>query len=387
MTTQAWTVQSRANAPVADVHIPFTAPLLAGVRGRRQRDGLEFILPNPSGGRGTYVVSWAQAAGLAAPTLHDTVLAKRLHDIQSLTPAAVRGVARTVAAEGYAGRDAAEAASRSQTKIEAETLRLWAMFLLALIQRSEVPGPEQGRILAGLGNAGPGVVTDGFVAAAGRVGWEPAALSDALGQLSGAFLPIGGKGRAHRLLGLMEALHPALLSEQTQHAQDAALSPALLARTTNGVSQWLGPATAALDEATRALADPAALLVRWRTDPAGALGAARHVEETLDGWDRICLLWLDADTLSARLRLLPEIGLLVRLAGAATAGDADAASAGKAPGTAGGQPGAPDAATAQAQAQAARQEREPARGAPAPGLVERNERIRARELALEHGDG
>ncbi len=384
MTTQAWMVQSRANVPVADVHIPFTGPLLSGVRGRRQRTGLEFILPNPSGGRGTYVVSWSQAAGLAAPTLHDTILAKRLHDMPSLTPAAVRNVARLVAAEGYVGREAAEAAIRSQTKIEAETLRLWAMFLLALIQQSGIPSLEQGRILAGLGNAGPGVVTDGFVAAAGRLGWEPSALSDALGQLSTAFLPMGAKGQARRLLGLMQALHPALLAEQTQHAQDTALSPALLARTINGVSHGLGLATASLDEAARALADPAALLVRWRTDPAGALAAARHVEETLDGWDRICLLWLDADTLSARLGLLPEIGLLVRLASAVTAGDADTAPAGRGNG-AQGQPGVPDAAASQAQT--ARQEREPPRGAPAPGLVERNERIRARELTLEHSDG
>ena len=387
MTTQAWTVQSRATAPVAAAHIPFTAPQLAGARGRRQRNGIEFILPNPSGGRGTYVVSWAQAVGLAAPTLHDTVLAKRLQEMQSLTPAAVRNVARGVAVEGYAGREAAEAATRSQTKIEAQTLRLWATFLLALIQRSPIPGPEQGRILASLGNAGPGIVTDGFIAAAGRLGWEPPALSDALDQLSVTFLPIGAQGRAHRLLGLMNALHPALLAEQAQHAQDAAPSPALLARTINGVSHWLGLATATLDEAARALADPAVLLARWRTDPAGALGAARQVEETLDGWDRICLLWLDADTLSARLRLVPEIGLLVRLATAGAAGDADTVPAGK--GTVPGQPGASDAAAAQAQA--ARLEREPTCSAPGPGLgpglVERNERIRASEIALEHGDG
>lgn len=384
MTTQNWTVQSRAAVPVADVHVPFTAPLLAGVRGRRQRGGLEFILPNPSGGRGTYVVSWPQTAGLAAPTLHDTVLARRLHELPVLGPTAVRNAARAVAAEGYAGREAAEAAMRAQTKIEAESLRLWAMFLLALIQRSDIPVGEQGRILAGLGNAGPGIVTDGFVAGANRLGWEPAALSDALDQLSAAFLSVAAKGRAHRLLGLMGALHQALLAEQVQHAQDAAASPALLARTIGSVSHRLGLATTALDEAARALDDPAVLLGRWRSDPAGALGAARHVEETLDGWDRICLLWLDADTLSTRLRLLPEIGLLVRLATVPAAGEADAAVAGKGAG-ASGQVGASDAAAAQAQA--ARQEPEPARSAAASGLVERNERIRMQELALEHGDG
>ncbi len=384
MTTQAWTVQSRAAVPVADVHIPFTAPLLAGVRGRRQRGGLEFILPNPSGGRGTYVVSWPQTAGLAAPTLHDTVLARRLHDIPVFAPAAVRNAARAVAAEGYAGREAAEAATRAQTKIEAESLRLWAMFLLALIQRSDIPVPEQGRVLAGLGNAGPGIVTDGFVAGAKRLGWEPGALSDALDQLSTAFLPVAAKERAHRLLGLMDALHRALLAEQTEHAQDAATSPALLSRTISSVSHALGLATAMLDDAARALADPATLLNRWRSDPAGALGTARHVEETLDGWDRICLLWLDADTLSARLRLLPGIGLLVRLAGVPATGEVDMGSAGKGTG-ASAQPGASDVAAAQAQA--AHQEPDQARSAATSGLVERNERIRARELALEHGDG
>jgi hypothetical protein len=385
MTNQAWNARSRPAGPIAGPHLPFTAPLLAGARGRLQKRTLDFILPNPSGGRGAYVVSWAQAAGLASPTLHDTVLAKRLHDLPALTPPAVRNLARAVAAEGYAGRAAAEAANRAQAKIEAEMLRLWSRFLLALIQKSDVPPSEQGRMLAGLGSAGPGVVTEGFVAAARRLGWEPAMLSDALDQLSAAYLPVIPSGRAERLLALLATVHPAMLTEQAHHAHDPALSLALLTRTTGSIAHWLGRAQGAFGDATRALSDPAALLGRWRCDPAAALADAHLVEEVFDGWERICLLWLDADTLSTRLRRLPEIGLLVRLASASLAGEAEGTSPA---GTAGAPvPDSVPGSGTQGTGQSARSEPDMVRDAPSSNLVERNERVRARELALEHGDG
>ena len=370
MTSQAWA--PRIAAAASGTHIPFTAPLLAGARGRLLRRSLDFILPNPSGGRGTYVVTWAQASALAAPTLHDTVLARRLHEMTSLTPPAVRRAARAVAAEGYAGREAADAASRAQTRIEAERLRLWAKFLRALIQHSDLPIGEQGRILAGLGTAGPGIVTDGFVAVAQLLGWKPAVLAEALDQLSDAYLAAAPGGRAERLMAMLAAMHPALMAEQAQTARTAqdGLSPALLARTVGSIGHWLVHAQAILDEAARALADAAGLLDRWRLDPVAATEAVRAVEEALDGWDRICLLWTEADTLSARLGLLPEIGLLVRLA-SSPAGETEAVAAS--------QPGAPEPVQARPIPEGARKA--------APNLVQRNERIRACELALEHGDG
>lgn len=75
------------------VHLPFIAPTLCGVRVRSNRRELEFILPNPSGGRGVYVAAWGVVSGFAEPTLHDTLLVGRLSGRDTIGPADVRQAA------------------------------------------------------------------------------------------------------------------------------------------------------------------------------------------------------------------------------------------------------------------------------------------------------
>lgn len=372
VTAQSWIAADKAMAPERGVHVPFTAPLLCGARGRSSTRGIDYILPNPSGGRGTYVAAWRIVSELAAPTLHDMLLARRLHALPALTPAGLRAAARAVAAEGYAGRAAAAAAVRAQSAIEAETLRCWAMLLMALIRGSDIPEREHARALAGLGAAGPGQVTDGFTRLALRLGWEPALLSDGLGQVAAQLVPLAPGGRHRRLLAMLREVRVSLGEEQAQQARQQTRLAAALDRTVRSIGRCVNQAEQLLD---RHLAqnDPAALLGRWQADPVAALAPAASLQALLDGWDRICLLWLDATTLSARINILPEIALLVRLA--ASAGDA-AEPPEVVPSRLPDKPDAPQALPP-----------EPAAANPPPALIERNERIRALELALDHDGG
>ena len=381
--TQGWSTASRAAVLATGVHLPFTAPLLTGTRGRLRGRTIDFILPNPSGGRGAYVAVWSMVKDLAGPTVHDTILSRRLPSLTSLTPAAVRGLSRAVAAEGYAGRAATTAAIRAQTAIDAEALRLWAMLLMALIRSSTIPSIEHTKVLASLGSAGPGQITDGFVSVAQRLGWKPAQLAEGLQQVSAALVPVAEHGRMRRLLTKLGSMQTALADEHQQQLNMAARPTAALLRTIQSVGQCLVKANTLLSAATLALDDPSALLERWRLDPVTAMTPVVALEELLDGWDRICLLWLDAATLSARIDVLPEIALLVRLA--AETNPVGAADPVARPASASG-PGAdkPDAATvdrtlATSEAQA--------RESPPAVIVERNERIRALELGLDGGNG
>lgn len=364
MTTQAWTTPDRGSVAAPGTHVPFTAPLLAGARVRLRAGAVDYILPNPAGGRGTYVAPWRMASDIAAPTLHDSVLAKRIEALPDLTPASVRTAALALATEGYAGRSAVEAALQAQAAIRAETLRLWASLLLALIRHSAIPSKEQTMALAELGNAGPGVMTSGFAKVAVRLGWDPAALSAALEQLSASFVPLAAAGRIRRLLRLLGTVHAAMQAEQAQQAREATPQSKLLERSASRIEQCRTRADTEASVAAASLAEPVALVARWRAAPAEALSPMTAVEEILDGWDRVCALWLDATSLSAQIDRLPEIGLLTRIAGPPATADAPGQAAASA--TVGGFNAVPAAAAS---------------------LVERNERVRARELAMEYADG
>src|ERR1700712_2978629 len=82
------------------VAVPFTTPLLAGTRGRpADKGGLELVIPNPSGGRGVYIMGWTSITALCSPTLHDRLLNDRIATLKHVTPATIRRIARELSAE------------------------------------------------------------------------------------------------------------------------------------------------------------------------------------------------------------------------------------------------------------------------------------------------
>src|SRR5487761_2683842 len=82
------------------VALPFTTPALANTRGRPgERGGFEMIVPNPSGGRGVYIIGWDGVRQFCRPTVHDTRLAARLAVLPAVTQRGERG-AQAGAASG-----------------------------------------------------------------------------------------------------------------------------------------------------------------------------------------------------------------------------------------------------------------------------------------------
>ena len=364
------------------MHLPFTAPLLGGARGRLRDRTVDYVLPSLSGGRGAYVALWSMVSDFAAPTLHDTVLSQRLAGLPVLTPNTVRAAARAVACEGYAGRAAAAAGAMSKAATDAEALRLWASFLMAMVRRGEVAALDHPICADAATGVIPSQVAEGFGPLAHTLGWEPALLSSALEQLSSAFVPIAlgtaGKtapGRVRSLLTLLHRLHAGLREEQAHLTmQNLAAIVGIIGR----LEQCLAQAESLLGAATVALSEPAALADRWRKNPAAALAPMTALETVLDGWDRICLLWLDAPSLSARVGMIRELARLASIAGlAAPAAQGTPPTTGPStPVKPTGPAGPPEQAVGGA-----------GLAEPPSSLIERNERVRASELGLDNVDG
>ena len=341
------------------VHLPFLAPMLCGVRVRGSRRGLEFILPNPSGGRGVYVAAWSVVTGFAAPCLHDTLLVGRLSGHGAIGPADVREAGWAVARDGHAGLEAAAAALRAQSALEAGSLRLRAQWLMTLATRGGFHGPAAASCLA----------RDGFNLLAARLGWRGPQLADALQTLSDRYasVSVGGSGpisartaaeggRWKRLLGLVQRLRLSMAEEQfSRHGLDALL----LARVIAAAERCIDEVGRRLPEMEAMLADPLPLLEACRDGQGGVAGWLQALEVAFDGWDRICLLWFDAATAAGRLALIPELAALARATGS---GDSWSP-----PGRQG-DPGEMEIGPGPEQQRL---------------LIERNERIRTQELLLD----
>src|SRR5580692_647584 len=117
------------------VALPFTTPLLGGARARLSYNrGIEIIVRNPAGGRGVYVMPLNAVTALCRPTLYDKVVSNRIAFLETVTPATVRAIGRTAAAEGLAG-EAAMQAARAAAKTDADDHRAVVHHLLASLIR------------------------------------------------------------------------------------------------------------------------------------------------------------------------------------------------------------------------------------------------------------
>ena len=331
--------------PDDGVHLPFLAPMLGAVRLRPGPHGLEFVLPNPSGGRGVYVAAWSVVAGFAAPNLHDTLLVGRLSGLDSIGPADVRQAARLVALDGHAGREAADAARQAQDALDIAALRLRAQLLMSLARHGGFNRPE---------DALSCMDRDGFNMLAAHLGWRGPQLAEALqdvsvhyasiavgaGQACGAQPPlrISGEierhetGRWGRLLSLVQKLRASLAEEQfSRGGTDAALLGRIIAAADHCIRQC----ALLLPEIGTMLANPLPLLDAWRVGSLRASSWLPGRPAAFDGWDRSGRLWFAARSPRLRQLLTPEIAALTRTSGGdgwlmagrepdPVAGDADA---------------------------------------------------------------
>jgi hypothetical protein len=299
------------------VAAPFTTPLLAGNRLRcSHRDGVEIVVPNPSGSRGVYVLHWPGVRALCSPTVHDTLLFQRCSRLTTIAPSRIRATALGVARQGYAGRDAAAAAEAAIAHDRSQALLTHFLLVSALVEQFD---PSGGTVTAAATtpqrrsdlDRRAGAVLHRIAPILGR---PPPSLAAALTALGTLFAPIGvsGADRDARIPRLLRCLDDAQAGLTAWLATDPAndiggLGHAVAA----ALKRACQSGTAALERTRSLLADPAALLRRWVRDRDEILAHAARCDWLLDGWERIGLLWSAATTTATRRATLLEMAPLV----------------------------------------------------------------------------
>lgn len=296
------------------VATPFTTPMLAGARLRNApHTGVELVVPNPSGGRGVYILDWSGVRALCAPTVHDTVLFHRLAGIGPLDPASVRDTALAVARDGHAGQAAIAAAEAAVAADTAQCRRVHFRLTAGLIEQAEPSGLKplpMAEHAADLDRRGSAVLHR----IAPMLNRSPQDLANALEAMGGVFAPAGvtAEDQDARIARVLPRMHDTRLAVMDWLDVNEDSDIGGLGRAIAGALQTAAGYGAAILAATRAgCRDGIALLRRWFADGAAVTAAARRADWVLDGWDWVCLLWLSAKTDEARRVALLEMALLV----------------------------------------------------------------------------
>ena len=119
------------------IAVPFTTPMLCSGRIRPGRRGkAEVLLPNPSGGRGLYVIDLGATPEVTSLTLHDRLLVERLLELAAPTPSEIRKAARQLALDGAAGRRASREADAAATADATVGLMIQLHLVTRLLQEA-----------------------------------------------------------------------------------------------------------------------------------------------------------------------------------------------------------------------------------------------------------
>jgi hypothetical protein len=295
------------------VAVPFTTPRLGGTRARQtDTDGVELVIPNPSGGRGVYIMPWKAIRNWCTPTLHDAVLNDRIAAMDDLTPAAVRRVGLAIAADGLAGEQACEAAHAAMVAERNDTVATHHRLLVTLMEqvRSRLSAPD----FAALPEK-PNLMAQTRLAAewiSPRLGQTPSWTISALDAIAEVLLnvgtdPAGTAARLPRILSMLHQVRAAIFLWNSKQRDDdytdyASMVCAMIDLTLSLASATLGQAQALTD-------DMVDLLRKWAADPPAISALAMRPEWLLDGWEQICLVWNNArDDAEQRAALVEIIG-------------------------------------------------------------------------------
>jgi hypothetical protein len=293
------------------VAVPFTTPMLAGTRARpAERGGTELIVPNPSGGRGVYILAWSDLRALCEPTVHDRRLNEKAAALTAVVPSAIRAVSRQVAAEGLAGpasRDAALGAVKADRLDLLTANYLLLMLMVKQMDRGTCPPGGGGRDLGQRAR-------EAVVVMAARLGQTADAVAASLEALADLFGCIGvpgeaGECRAPRLLRTLGRVRAEVSAWRGERGEGSGTLCAEMVVAAADLTVTCAGHT--LAEARSMTGDIAALLRTWHATPGKVAGLATRPEWLLDGWEQICALWTEADGHAARLSALAEMAQLV----------------------------------------------------------------------------
>jgi hypothetical protein len=297
------------------VAVPFTTPLLAGTRARpTDKGGLELVIPNPSGGRGVYIMSWTSIAALCSPTLHDRQLNERIATLKHVTPATIRRIARELSAEGLAGEEAMDAARAADQNDKGD--RLVANYLLLLTLIGQVgglsPGQESGALMdqSEVQRLAQQTVSTIAPRLGRSTNWVASALENIADAMAG--IGINVTSTTSRLSRLVESLRccsgEIAAWSGTQQSDDQAAYAEMICAVADFT---LSLADAALAQARALTNNVVSLLRTWAVDPQPTMRLAGRPEWLLDGWEPICVLWHFATDNAARRAALVEMAQLI----------------------------------------------------------------------------
>ena len=349
------------------VAAPYTAPFLAGARVRSApHGGSELVLPNPSGSRGVYIVPWAGVGALCHPTVHDTILSKYIARLPRIDPVSIRNAALDVAIEGHAGRAAAAAAESARENDRSQRASAHVLIVSELLHQMDPSGPRDTLFIDRTQferQAGTAIQRLGPL-----LGRPAAQLERGVLAIGDAFAPVGVARDAQtaRIPRLIERLKQTWQSLATWLSDDPENDIGGLGQAIATALQAVGRASHAALAATRGvLAEPVALVKRWISNQDDVLALASRCDWLLDGWERVCLLWLVENSKPSRRGTLLEMAQLLPVLPSEVKGWND--------------PGIPHQALSQAYHVTSHNDSWRS-GSAAFGLIHRNETIRAMSL-------
>ncbi|MBS0643687.1 MAG: hypothetical protein JSS43_27820 [Proteobacteria bacterium] len=298
------------------IAVAFTTPMLAGARVRDNgRRGKELVMHNPSGGRGVYVIPLRGVGDHFRPTVHDTLLLRRLETLVTLSPATVRQAVWSIALDGFAGPAARAAAEAVAEADHSQAMMTEFHLLAALVEQVEPSGEpmtDAGVQVVDLRRRGRGALTR-FSRSFGRSGYD---LGKALSDLAVLLAPVGAGPTASRarlalLLERVRQTRDDILDTFTRIDSNAGgtLGKAIVA----SADTMLSCASTTLATARALAADPITLLVRWFANRPEVLATVGRPEWFLDGWEQISLLWRAGADRHARLAALFEMAQIIPL--------------------------------------------------------------------------
>ena len=283
------------------VAVPFTTPQLCGARARPgERKPLELVVANPSGGRGVYIIAWANILDFCKLSMNDRRLIDAIAKLHGVTPDAIRHVSRDVAAEGLAGRGVVAAAQQAQKSDDLARLQANFDLLIELVRQTEpksedLAPPEQARP-AELEYRGRRAVAR----VAFSLGCTPDGAATALEQLATAFQGTGVRhsARIPREIEKLTRVRQAIIQFAEANPTVGTNEASLLS---NAADLTIMLANATLADALALTSDIKALLRKWTCSPEAITQLLSRPDWLLDGWNRICALWLSAPELEQTL--------------------------------------------------------------------------------------
>lgn len=294
------------------VAVPFTTPLLGGTRARpTDRQHVELVVPNPSGGRGVYIMPWAAVASWCQPTWHDTVFNERIAALNSVTPTTIRRVGLQIAAEGLAGEEATDAARLAEDAEKGDRLVTNYRLLMTLVEQVGsriVIAPTRADKPDMMARAR--LAVDWISPRLGRPAeWTASALEALSDVMATIGVGAGATGRLPRLLATLGATRDTMSAWGQAQQEDDQAGYVRMACAVADLT--LSLARTALEQAQALTNDMGSLLRAWAADPGSVSETVTRSEWLLDGWEQICLIWNHArDDAERRAALMEIIALL-----------------------------------------------------------------------------